>query len=91
VSLILEEPKPFLGCSFCNRVFYAKGTNVLGGRCRFGASIELVKEKVSEMFIFLNFTLHSFGSGNFVLLVQIRKFQKGLIEGEESYKIVHYA
>jgi Ni,Fe-hydrogenase I cytochrome b subunit len=40
---------------------------------------ELIK-KVSDMFIFLNFTLHSFGLENFIPLVQIRKFQKGVIE-----------
>jgi hypothetical protein len=41
-----------LGCSFSNRVFSVDGTNVSGGLCSFGASIELVKKKVSEMFIF---------------------------------------
>jgi hypothetical protein len=60
----------------------------LGGLCNFGASIELVK--VSEMFVFLNLTLHSFGPENFVLLVQIGKIQKGLIEENESYKMVYY-
>jgi hypothetical protein len=35
------------------------GTNILGGLCGFGTSIELVK-KVSEI-IFLNLTFHSFG------------------------------
>jgi hypothetical protein len=40
------------------------------------------------MFIFLNLTLHSFGPENFVPLVQIRKFQKGLIEENESYEMV---
>jgi hypothetical protein len=41
---------------------------------------ELVKKKVSDMFIFLNWTLHSFGPENFVSLVQIGKFRNGLIE-----------
>jgi hypothetical protein len=35
--------------------------------------------QVSEMFDFLNLTLQSFGPENFVSLVQIGKFQKGLI------------
>jgi hypothetical protein len=38
-------------------VFSTDGTNVSGGLCSFGASIELKKKKVSEMFIFLNLTL----------------------------------
>jgi hypothetical protein len=54
------------------------------------ALIELVKEKVSEMFMFLNLTLHSFGPGNFVPLVQIGEFLKMLIEENESYKMVYY-
>jgi hypothetical protein len=62
----------------------------LGGLCSFGASIDLVKRKVSEMFIFLNLTLHSFGPENFVALVQIGKFQKGLIEENESHKMVYF-
>jgi hypothetical protein len=57
------------------RVFSVDGTNVLGGLCSFGASTELVKKKVSEKFIFLNLTLHSFGPENFIPLVQIGKFQ----------------
>jgi hypothetical protein len=73
------------------RVFSVDGTNVLGGLCSSGASIELVKKKVSEMFIFLNLTLHSFGPENFVPLVQIEKFQKCLTEKKESYKMVYYA
>jgi hypothetical protein len=77
-----------LGCSFSNRVFSIDGINVLGGLCSFGASIELVK--VSGMFTFLNLTLHSFGPENVVSLVQIGKFQKGLIEENESYKMVYY-
>jgi hypothetical protein len=68
---LLEERKPFLGCYFSNGVFSIDGTNVSGGLCSFGALIELVKKKVSEMFIFLNFTIHSFGPENFVPLVQI--------------------
>jgi hypothetical protein len=56
-----EGRKPFLGCSLCNRVFSVDGTNVSGGLCSFGASIEVVK-KISDMFIFL----HSFGPENFV-------------------------
>jgi hypothetical protein len=87
---LLEARKPFLGCSFSNRVFSVEGTNVSGGLCSFRASIELVKKKVSEMFIFLNLTLHSFGPENFLPLVQIGKFKKGLIEENESYKMVYY-
>jgi hypothetical protein len=86
---LLEARKPFLGCSFSNRVFSIDGTNVSGGLCSFGASIELVKKKVSEMFIFLNFTLYSFGPEN-VPLVQIGKFQKCLIEENGNYKMVYY-
>jgi hypothetical protein len=86
----LEARKPFLGCSFSNRVLSVDGTNVSGGLCIFGASIELVKKKVSEMFTFHNLTLHSFGRENFVPLIQIKKFQKGLIEENESYKMVYY-
>jgi hypothetical protein len=78
-----------LGCSFSNRLFSVGGTNVSGGLCSFEASIELVK-KVLEMFIFLNLTLHSFGPENFVPLVKIGKVQKGLIEENESYKMVYY-
>jgi hypothetical protein len=87
---LLEARKPFSGSSFSNRVFSVEGTNVSGGLCSFGASIELVKKKGSEMFIFLNMTLHSFGPENFVPLVQIAKFQRGLIEENESYKMVYY-
>jgi hypothetical protein len=86
---LLEARKPFLECSFRNRVSSVDGTNDSGDLCSFGASTELVK-KVSEMFIFLNLILHSFGPGNFVQFVQIGKFQKGLIEGNKSYKIVYY-
>jgi hypothetical protein len=86
---LLEARKPCLGYSFSNRVFSVGGTNVSGGLCSFGASIELVKKKVSEIFIFLNLTLHNFGLENFVPLVQIRKFQKGLIEKDECYKMVY--
>jgi hypothetical protein len=68
---LLEARKPFWGCSFSNRVFSVDGTNISGGLCSFGASIELIKKKVSEMFIFLNLTLHTFGPENFVPLVQI--------------------
>jgi hypothetical protein len=56
-------------CSFSNRVSSIDGTNVSGSLCSFGASIELVKKKVSEMFIFLNLTLHSSGPENFLPLV----------------------
>jgi hypothetical protein len=49
---LLEDLKPFLGCSFSNKVFFVDGTNVLGGLCSSEASIELVKKKASEMFIF---------------------------------------
>jgi hypothetical protein len=71
---LLEERKPFLGCSFSNEFFSVDSKNVSGGLCSFGASIELVKKKVSEMFIFLNTTLHSFGPETFVPLVQIGRF-----------------
>jgi hypothetical protein len=45
---------------------------------------------VSEMFIFRNSTLHSFGPEHSVPLVQIGKFQKGLIEetGISIYYII---
>jgi hypothetical protein len=49
---LLEAHKPFLGCSFSNRVFSVDGTNVLGSLCIFGVLIELVKKKVLEMLIF---------------------------------------
>jgi hypothetical protein len=42
---------------------------------------------VSEIFVFLNLTLHSFGPENFLTLVQIGKIQEGLIEKNESYKM----
>jgi hypothetical protein len=84
---LLEARKPFLGWSFGNRVFSVDNTNVSGGLCSFGASTE-VKKKVSEMCIFLNLTLHSFGPENFVPLVQIGKFQKVLTEENESYRMV---
>jgi hypothetical protein len=58
-------------------------------RAASGASIELVKKKVSEMFIFLNLTLHSFGPEDFVPLVKIGKFQNGLKEKNKSYKMVY--
>jgi hypothetical protein len=87
---LLEARKPFLSRSFSNRIFFVDGTNVSGGLCSSGVSIELVKEKVSEMFIFLNLRLHSFGPENFVSLAQIGKFHKGLIEKSESYKKVYY-
>jgi hypothetical protein len=43
------------------------------------------------MSIFLNLTLHSFGRENFVPLVQIGKFQKGLIEETKAIKwcVIH--
>jgi hypothetical protein len=87
---LLEARKPFLGCSFSNRVFSADGKNVSVGLCSIEASIELVKKKVTEMFIFLNLTLHNFGPENFKPLVQIGKFQKDLIEENERYKIAYY-
>jgi hypothetical protein len=86
---LLEARKPFLGCSFSNRVFSVDGTNVLGGLCSSGASIEPVKKNVLEMLIFLNLTPHSFGPENFVPFVQIGKFQRGLIEEKEIYKMVY--
>jgi hypothetical protein len=70
-----------LGCSFSNRVFYVGGTNVSGGLCSLGASIKLLKKKV---------TLHNFGPENFEPLVQTGKFQRGMIEKNESYKMVYY-
>jgi hypothetical protein len=85
---LLEARKPFFGYSFSNRVFSVDRKNVSGSLCRFGALIELIK-KVSEMFIFLNLTLHNFCPENFVPLVQTRKFQKDLIEENESYKMVY--
>jgi hypothetical protein len=87
---LLEARKSFLVCSFSNRVFSVDDTNVSGARCSFGASIELVKKKVSEIFIFFNLTRHSFGLEKFIQLVKIGKFQKGLIEENESYKIMYY-
>jgi hypothetical protein len=77
-----------LGCSFSNRVFSIDGTNVSGGLCSFGASIERIKKKVSEMLSFLNLTFHSFGPEKSVPLVQIEKLQKGLIQEKEGYKTV---
>jgi hypothetical protein len=47
------------------------GTNVSGGLCSFGASIELIKKKVSDVIIFLNLTVYSFGPENFISLAQI--------------------
>jgi hypothetical protein len=73
---LLGACKSFLGCSFSNRVFSVDGTSVSGGLCSFVASTELVKKKVSERFIFLNLTLHSFGPENFVPLVQIGNSKK---------------
>jgi hypothetical protein len=67
-----------VGCSFSNRVFSVDGTNVSGGLCTVGALIELVKKKVSEMFISLNLTLYSSGPENLEPVVQIGKFQKVL-------------
>jgi hypothetical protein len=87
---LLEAHKPFLGCSFSNIVFFVYGRNVSDGLCRFGASTELVKKKVSEIFIFLNLTLQSFGPENYVTLVQIRKFQNSLIDKNESYEMGYY-
>jgi hypothetical protein len=87
---LLEAGEPFWGYSFSNRVFSVDGTNVSGGLCSIGVSIKLVKKKVSEMFIFLNLALHSFGPENFVALVKIGKFHKGLIKENESYKMVYY-
>jgi hypothetical protein len=89
-AAFIEAHKPFLGCSFRNRVFSIDGTDVSGRLCSFGAPVELVKNMVSEMFIFLNLTLHSFGRENFVPLVQIGKFLKGSIEEIESYELVYY-
>jgi hypothetical protein len=87
---LLEARKPFLDCSFSNTVFSVDSTNILGGLCSFGASIELVKKKVSGMFISLNLILHSFGPENFIPLVKIGKFQKGVIEENKSYRMVYY-
>jgi hypothetical protein len=71
-------------------VFSVDGTNVSDGLWNFRASIEPVK-KVSEKFIFLNLTLHAFGPENFVPIVQVGKFQKGLIEEHENYKMAYYS
>jgi hypothetical protein len=79
---LLEARKPFLGCSFSNGVFSVDGTSVLGGLCSFGASIEMVKKKVSEMFIILNLTPHRFGPENFVPLDKVGKFQKKINKGK---------
>jgi hypothetical protein len=87
---LLEPLKPFLGCSFSNRVFAVESTNVSGSLCSFGTPIELVKKEASEMFLFLNLTLHSFGPENFVPLFQIPKFQKGLIDEKGGYKMLYY-
>jgi hypothetical protein len=65
-------------------------TRISGGLCSFGASIEDAKKKVSEMLIFLNLTLHSFGPENFVPLVKIGNFRKDLIEENKSYKMMYY-
>jgi hypothetical protein len=70
---LLEARKPFLGCSFSNRVFSVDGTDVSDVLCSFVLSVELVKKKVSEMLIFLNLTLHSSGIENFVPLVPVGK------------------
>jgi hypothetical protein len=86
---LLEARKPYLGCSFGNRFFSVDSTNVSGCLSSFGASNKL-ENKVSEMFIFLNLTLHSFGLENFVPLVQIRKFRKCLIKENEGYEMVYY-
>jgi hypothetical protein len=87
---LLGAHKEFLVLSFSNRVYSLDNTNDLVALCSSGASIELVKKKVLEMFIFLNLTLHSFGPENFVPLVQIVKFQKCLTEDNESYKMAYY-
>jgi hypothetical protein len=81
---LLEERKPFLGCSFRSRVSSVDGTNDSGSLCSFGASTELLKKKVSEMFFFHNFTLDSFGPENFVPLVQIVNFQKWFDGGKRK-------
>jgi hypothetical protein len=41
------------------------------------------------MFVFLNLTLQNLVPENFVPLVQIGKFQNGLIEENEVYKMVY--
>jgi hypothetical protein len=87
---LLEALKPFLGCSFSNRVFSVDATNVSDALCISEASIELVKKKMSEMFIFLNLTLQSFGPENFLPSDEIRKFQRDLIDENQSYKMVYY-
>jgi hypothetical protein len=87
---MLEARKLLSGYSFSNKVFSIDDRNVSGGLCSFGASTELVKKTVSEMFVFLNWTLHRFGPENFVPLVQIEKFCKVLIEEDKSYKMLYY-
>jgi hypothetical protein len=86
---LLEVRKSFLAVLSAVG-FSVDGTNISGSLCSFGASIELVNKKVSEILIFLYLTLHSFGPENLMLLVHIGKFQKGLIEENESYKMVYY-
>jgi hypothetical protein len=83
-TALLEASKPFLGCSFSNGVFSIDGTNVSDDLCSFGGLIEHVKKKVSEMFIFLNLTVHSFGPESFVPLVRIRKFPKRFDRGKRK-------
>jgi hypothetical protein len=61
-----------------------------GGPCSFGASTELVKKKVSEMFIFLNMTHNRLCPDNYVPSYKIGQFQKGLIEENGSYEMAYY-
>jgi hypothetical protein len=60
---LLEARKPFWGCSFSNGVFSIDGTNVPGGLCSTGASIELVKKKCSSS------TLLPLGDALFLMVI----------------------
>jgi hypothetical protein len=57
-------------------VFSVDGTNVSGGLCSFGASIELVKKKVWEKFNFLNFDTPQVWSRKFRTIRSNRKINK---------------
>jgi hypothetical protein len=60
-KLLCLQRENYFWAVFSNKVFSVDSTNLSGGLCSFGASKELVKKEVSEMFIFLNLSLHSFG------------------------------
>jgi hypothetical protein len=73
---LLEAHRPSLGCYFSNRVFSVDSINASGGLYSLGASLELEKERVSEMFTSLNLTLNSFGPQHLVPLVKIGNSKK---------------